>query len=452
MSRIRWKLLTAMIAVVVVTLALSGVFTRRVTHDQVRRLLVARAPGAGESVQALEDFYRKTQSWNGVESTIDRVAADAQKEVVLTNDRGGVIATSRALRRSNVRADGDRITVNGTRNGARLHMLVAVPPTPLHAAPARVYFLPREEAGSLEIREMAALDRRLIVTFAGAMVVAVLLTFLISRRITTPIERLTSAVQEMARGKVPARVPVSGRDEIAQLAASFNTMADAVTTQQDLRRRMVGDVAHELRTPLTNLRCELEAIQDGLTTPDTPRIASLHEEVLHLQRLVEDLQELAVADGGGMQLQLQRIDLAATIVGEVRGPTPIVVMADPLRIAQIMRNLLSNAAAHTPPGGHVRVIISSDATNAIVSVSDSGKGIPPVELERIFERFYRVDQSRTRDTGGAGLGLAIVRRLVESHGGRVWAENSPEGGATFTFTILLASSSPLHTASITSRA
>src|SRR5450755_932710 len=296
MSRLRWKLLTAMIAVVVVTLALSGVYTRRVTHDQVRHILIAREPGEiSHSVQALEDFARKTGSWSGVEPVVDRVAEAANKEVVLVSDRGTVIATSRAFRGADIRVDGDRITVNGTRDGALLHMMISVPPIVLQSTPARVYFLPREEQGSLEIREMAALDRRLIVTFAGALLAAILLTLLISRRITNPIERLTAAVQEMARGKVPAHVAVSGRDEIARLASSFNTMADAVTTQQELRQRMVGDVAHELRTPLTNLRCELEAIQDGLTKPDTPRIASLHEEVMHLQRLVEDLQELAVA-------------------------------------------------------------------------------------------------------------------------------------------------------------
>jgi signal transduction histidine kinase len=440
MSRIRWKLLTAMIAVVVVTLALSGVFTRRVTHDQVQRMLVASAPGvAAHSVQALEDFHRKTGSWSGVQPAIDRVAADADKEVVLVDDHDRVVATSRALRRADVRVDGDRVTVNGARDGAQLHIMVSVPPIVLQSTPDRVYFLPREEQGSLEVREMAALDRRLLTTFAGALVAAILLTFLISRRITNPIERLTSAVQEMARGKVPAHVSVSGRDEIARLASSFNTMADAVTTQQELRQRMVGDVAHELRTPLTNLRCELEAIQDGLTRPDAPRIASLHEEVLHLQRLVEDLQELAVAEAGGIHLQLQRLDLASTIPGQVHGATPIVVNADPLRINQIMRNLLSNATSHTPPGGGVHVIISSDATNAIVSVTDEGKGIPAEDLEKIFERFYRVDESRARDSGGAGLGLAIVRRLVELHGGKVWAENGAGGGAVFTFTIPLVS-------------
>src|SRR6185295_15072206 len=141
----------------------------------------------------------------------------------------------------------------------------------------------------------------------------------ISRRITRPIEQLTAAVHELARGRTPSPVPVTGRDEIARLAASFNAMADAVTAQQELRRRMVGDVAHELRTPLTNLRCELEAIQDGLAAPDPARVASIHEEVLHLQRLVEDLQDLAVADAGALRLERERIDLGAAVAAMLGG-------------------------------------------------------------------------------------------------------------------------------------
>lgn len=360
MSRLRWKLLTAMLAVVIATLALSAAFTRRVTHEQVRRLV----------------FFN---------------------------------------------------------NGGRTQ--IAAPPDE-----------------QIETREFAILDRRLIVTFAGAALLAVVLTFLFSRRITTPIERLTAAVQDMARGQTPAHVSVAGRDEIAQLAASFNSMADAITRQQELRRRMVGDVAHELRTPLTSLRCELEAIQDGLAKADASRIGSLHEDVLHLQRLVEDLQELAVAEGGGMKLEMERLDLAAllsraiepfrgqrTIVFEVFGHPPS-VHGDSLRLTQIMRNLLTNAVNHTPEGGRIGVTIENGDGNAIVVVSDSGPGIPQSELEEVFERFYRLDDSRARESGGAGLGLAIVRRLVELHGGRVWAESEPGSGATFKFTIPLASS------------
>src|SRR6185295_3340934 len=237
----------------------------------------------------------------------------------------------------------------------------------------------------------------------------------ISRRITRPIEQLTAAVHELARGRTPSPVPVTGRDEIARLAASFNAMADAVATQEALRRRMVGDLAHELRTPLTNLRCELEAIQDGLASPDAARIASLHEEVLHFQRLVEDLQELAVAEAGALVLKLERIDLGATvarIVGtqaEIARDDGLVVQADVTRLRQIVHNLLANAVQHSSAGERVRVTIARSGGDATVSIRDRGPGIAAEDLDRIFERFYRVDQARGRAHGGAGLGLAIVR-------------------------------------------
>lgn len=461
MSRIRWKLLTAMITVVIVTVGLSGVFTRRVTHDQVRRLILTRVPSTPPgAVRPIEEHYRSS-GWKNIDATVDRVAAASRRRLVVTDAGGNVMSVSKDMRKFTVTVDaGNRITTTGFLGG-RVHLVIRTPPMPLrdHAGrlAGRVYVLPPEDSErAVEFREISALDRRLIVTFAMAALVAVLLTFLISRRITRPIERLTAAVREMTRGEVPARVEVSGHDEMAQLATSFNSMADTITAQQELRRRMVGDVAHELRTPLTNLRCELEAIQDGLSIPDAARISSIHEEVLHLQRLVEDLQELAVAEAGGLQLQKERIEVA-TVVARVldlfrpeaarRGieidfasDDHVFIDADATRIGQIVRNLLSNAIHHTPDGGRVHVTVRTEASNALVSIADSGSGIPAAELERVFERFYRLDEGRGRDTGGAGLGLAIVRSLVELHGGRVWAESPAGSGATFTFTIPIASS------------
>jgi len=411
MSRIRWRLLTAMITVIVVTIAVSGVLTRRVTHDEVRRLS-------------------------------KRDASTRPKDVIVVDAAGNIISTSPALRGASIHISGDKVEVSTNRNGRLVQLLLFVHAVPIAGTTNRAYYLPHERPD-----ELAALDRRLIVTFAIAILVAVLLTFLISRHITRPIEQLTTAVQEMAHGRTPANVPVRGHDEIARLATSFNAMADAIAGQQELRKRMVGDVAHELRTPVTNLRCELESIQDGLAIPDAPRIASLHEEVLHLQHLIDDLQELAVADAGGIRLRLEKVDLAALIEQIVRQPIEIharpIVLADPIRIGQIMRNLITNAIG----AGGVRtsrphradetsaplMVIGSIPGYAVVSVIDNGPGIPPSELENIFERFYRLDRSRS--DGGAGLGLAIVRSLVELHGGRVWAENAPGGGAAFTFTI-----------------
>ena len=322
-----------------------------------------------------------------------------------------------------------------------------MPASPLRNAAgtvvANAYFLPADESGALELSAFAALDSRLAAAFAVATAVAIFLTVLLSRRITSPLERLTAAIEGLARGESPARMTVSGRDEIAQLARAFNDMSDALRAQEELQRRMVSDVAHELRTPLTNLRCELEAIQDGLAPPDPARIVSLHEEILHLGRLVDDLQVLALADAGGLSLQREAVDLAAlarriaepyrsqAIAVDVAAGDPVVLHADPVRLGQVVQNLLTNAARHTPAGGRIRVAVGIAGSEARLTVSDSGPGIPPDELERIFERFYRLDAARHHDGGGAGLGLAIVRRLVELHGGRVWATSETGAGATF---------------------
>jgi signal transduction histidine kinase len=461
MTRLRWKLLTAMVALAVVTIGASALITRRVTHDQVRRLLVAQHPQEplDRAVPPLEDHLRSTGGWRDIEPVIDRIAAAQRCRIVLTTLAGEPIAASADLRALRVTvAAADELLVVGERDGHGVRFRMIVAPLAIRDAAGRAvahaYVLPADGLDdALTSRELAAVDRRLIAIFAIAMLVAVLLTIVVSRRITRPIEQLTAAVQAMGRGRMPAHVEVRGRDEIARLATSFNAMADAVTAQEALRRRMVGDVAHELRTPLTNLRCELEAIQDGLAAPDPRRIASLHEEVLHLQRLVDDLQELAAAEAGALKLALARIDLGATvarIVGaaaDVAWDDGILVDADVTRLRQIVDNVVANALRHSPDGARVRVRVARAGADATVAVIDRGPGIPAADLERIFERFYRVDAARGRAEGGSGLGLAIVRRLVELHHGRVWADRGVDGGATITFTIPLASSSGFHIAS-----
>jgi signal transduction histidine kinase len=464
MKRLRWKLLAAMIALVAVTLGISGLFTRRVARDQVVRLMEMHPPDPAHQIggpiedqvlRALEAHVRSTGGWGGVDAVIDRLSAAQRCRIVLTSPHGDRIAASAALRTAKLAVDGDRITLTGVPDGPLDRLVMYVAPLAIRdaagGAVAHAYVLPDlppvpEHPDPAMLREIAAVDRSLLAIFAIAALVALLLTVLVSRHITRPVEQLTVAVQAFARGELALDVPITGRDEIARLATSFRAMADAVTAQEELRRRMVGDVAHELRTPLTNLRCELESIQDGLTTPDPARIASLHEEVLHLQRLVEDLQELAIADAGALALHRERVDLGAAIAqivgdqAELTVERGIAVDVDLTRLRQIVHNLLANAARHTPATTPVRVRVTRAGADAAVAVADRGPGIPAQDLERIFERFHRVDEARSRMHGGAGLGLAIVRRLVELHGGRVWAESVEGEGATFTFTLPPASS------------
>jgi two-component system sensor histidine kinase BaeS len=252
----------------------------------------------------------------------------------------------------------------------------------------------------------------------------------------------------MTRGDLDARVEVRGSDELADLSRAFNTMAGQLAETERLRRQLVSDVAHELRSPVTNLRCTLEAIQDGLVEANRHSVDDLHEETLFLQRMIADLEDLALADAGGLVIHREPVDLAAVLQRAVAtagahgtggritvegSSTPVVVTGDRDRLEQVFRNLLLNARTHTAPDGSITVKVVSDADVVAVALHDDGRGIRPDDLPHVFDRFYRADRSRTRATGGAGLGLAIARQLVLAHGGAIAAASDGEGrGAIFT--------------------
>ncbi len=284
--------------------------------------------------------------------------------------------------------------------------------------------------------------------------VALVLTAGLSRGIVGPVEDLTRAVRRMAQGDRRQRVTVRSRDEIGELARAFNLMADSVGEAEQLRRQMVSDIAHELRTPLTNIRGYLEAVRDGVITAEPSVIDSLHEEAMLLNRLVADLQELALAEAGQLKLAQQPVAVADVVEKTVNTLRPLfaagpavrvdlpadlpLVTADPERLGQVLRNLLTNAQHHTPAAGEIVVAAQVAGATVEITVRDSGCGIAAEHLPYVFERFYRADQARARATGGAGLGLAIVKQLVEAHGGQVRVESRPGGGATFAFTLPLA--------------
>jgi two-component system sensor histidine kinase BaeS len=229
-------------------------------------------------------------------------------------------------------------------------------------------------------------------------------------------------------------------------------MADDLARLEKLRQNQVADTAHELRTPLSNLGGYLEAIRDGLVLPDSAAINSLSEEVALLSRLVNDLQELAVADAGELRLEKQTEDVSALLDQAAAAARPAALakgidittridtdlppsQIDRQRIRQVLHNLLSNATTHTPSGGKVGIEAIMADGSIEISVSDTGEGIPAQDLSNIFERFYRVDKSRTRATGGSGLGLTIAKRIVEAHGGRIWVTSEVGVGSRFSFTI-----------------
>ena len=283
--------------------------------------------------------------------------------------------------------------------------------------------------------------------------IAGIFSLALAQRIITPIQSLTSAARQMQAGDLSQRVAIASDDEIGKLGSAFNGMATSLEQQEQLRRNMVSDIAHELRTPLTNIRGYLEAIQDGLVNPDTPTISSIHEEAMLLNRLVEDLQELSLAEAGQLRIDVRPVDLGEIVEGAVMAhrlpaqakeitlnagiPTNFPpISADPERIGQLLRNLLKNGITYTPKNGHIQIDLSTTADNqAQLRIADNGQGISPDDLPHVFDRFYRADKSRDRATGGAGLGLAIAKAIVEMHKGEIKVESALEQGTTFVVTL-----------------
>jgi two-component system OmpR family sensor kinase/two-component system sensor histidine kinase BaeS len=282
-----------------------------------------------------------------------------------------------------------------------------------------------------------------------------------SSRVSRPQTRLTRAARTMAEGDLNVRVGSSAVREIDDLAGAFNTMASSLSDADRQRRQMTADIAHELRTPLAIIRGRLEGLQDGIYRPTPDEIATLLGETALLERLIEDLRVLALTDAGQLPLYMDSIAPAALLRGvaqsfaqqaysrgvELRvadlAPLPE-VEADPQRISQVLGNLVGNSLLHTPVGGTVVLNAwtgmqgpgSSPGRQAMwMSVSDTGSGIAPGDLPHIFDRFYRSDRSRTRVGGGAGLGLAIAKRLVEAHHGTIWVESAPGKGTTIAFSL-----------------
>lgn len=298
---------------------------------------------------------------------------------------------------------------------------------------------------------LQAVHRYLLWATLAGFTLALLLSFLLTRRVLRPLSRMTEITGEVARGNYAERVEVTTSDEVGQLGLAFNRMADSLERVEKLRKTMVADVAHELRTPLTNLRGYLEGLSDEVIPADPQVYRLLRQEVMRLVQLVQDLQQLARADAARGFLERRRVDMAETVTRmltlarpeferkEIRVSTEFAadaaqVTADRGKLLQAVGNLIENAWKYTPYGGRFHVSVKRVGDGVIALFANSGPGIADDDLPFIFERFFRTDRSRSRDAGGAGIGLAIVRELIEAHGGRVGAE-SDEGGTRIWFTL-----------------
>jgi signal transduction histidine kinase len=273
----------------------------------------------------------------------------------------------------------------------------------------------------------------------------ILIGMLLTRRVVVPLAEVTAAAKEVAEGNLSTRVRVAGPDDLRILSDSFNQMADALERNDRERRDMLADIAHELRTPLTVLRGRLEGILDGIYQPDEEHIIPALEETYLLERLVDDLRLLTLAEARQLPFEKKELDLndlARHVISLFQAQAEenqiqlslesdveqVKALLDPQRTEQVIGNLVNNALRYIPPGGRVWIEVRRVGDAITVSVNDNGPGVPEAELPRIFNRFWREDRSRSRASGGAGLGLAIARQLVEAQGGKITAGNLPGGG------------------------
>ena len=308
------------------------------------------------------------------------------------------------------------------------------------------------ELSSQEERYLARTNRSSLYAALGATLAALLLGVFLARTLTRPVRELTAATQALAQGDLEQQVPVRSRDELGELAASFNQMSADLAKANELRRQMTADIAHDLRTPLTVMAGYLEALRDGVLSPSPERFETMHLEAQHLRRLVEDLRTLSLADAGELTLNLEVVppqtvleQVAAAYrhqaeqqgIGLKVNATPGLpdVSVDPDRMAQVLGNLVSNALRHTPAGGHISLVAVREADQVMLAVQDTGAGVSADELPHVFDRFYRGGESREGDGGESGLGLAIAKSIVELHGGTISMESIPHQGTTATIAL-----------------
>jgi signal transduction histidine kinase len=447
MRSLQFRLLAAFALVILVTITTVLFFIHQATQSEIRQYdLRAAELRADRMERDLSLYYLRQGGWDGIQPVIQEWGSAYDQRIVVTDSSGVSVADSQSSSIGKQFTDpkgawGNRTITLGVLNlGPAIGILY--------------YSAPSGSAASLtSVRILyAQVGRYFLWGGLVAIAIGIVMTFFLSRRLLAPVRALTSSAHLVGQGDFTTRVTLHDKGELGDLARAFNTMADDLARLEKLRQNQVADTAHELRTPLSNLGGYLEAIRDGLVLPDSAAINSLSEEVALLSRLVNDLQELAVADAGELRLEKQTEDVSALLDQAAAAARPAALakgidiitridtdlppcQIDRQRIRQVLHNLLSNATTHTPSGGKVGIEAIMADGSIEISVSDTGEGIPAQDLSNIFERFYRVDKSRTRATGGSGLGLTIAKRIVEAHGGRIWVTSEVGVGSRFSFTI-----------------
>ncbi|MBI5567303.1 MAG: HAMP domain-containing protein [Chloroflexi bacterium] len=454
MNRLWVRLTLAFIFVALISAAVVAVLATTSADNQFRDYLNRRDTLAQSGLLTeLADYYQQTGSWVGADSILANFSPNDGSH------QGSGSGAGRG-RPPLLLADAAGLVIYDERNervgtAFTASELATTLPVSANDQIAGYLLLGAQGRGTLSPNEQNFLDQlrgTLIVAALIAAGLGIAIGLLMSRTLAAPLSKLSGAARAFAAPHWDQRVAVNGTQEMADVATAFNDMADSLQQAEVLRRNLMADVAHELRTPLTVIQGNLRAILDGVYPLEREEIATLYDETRLLQRLVDDLRELALAEAKQLKLNVQPIDLRPLIeattgnFGAAADEQQITlsahlpdqlppVQADADRVGQVLRNLVGNALRHTLTGGSIAVEVTTTTDRVRVSVIDSGEGIPPEELPHVFDRFYRGDRSRARSSGGSGLGLAITKSLIEAMGGAIGVESRSGAGSTFWFTL-----------------
>lgn len=460
-NRLWVRLTLAFIFVALISAAVVAFLATTSADNQFREYLNRRDTLAQSGLLTeLSVFYQRTGSWTGADSILANFSPNESG-----HQDGGQGAGSGGGRGRPplLLADANGTVIYDERNErvgtsfSTSELATTLPITANHQI-AGYLLLGAQGRGTLSPNEQNFLDqlrRTLILAAVIAAGLGIAIGLLMSRTLAAPLSTLSGAARAFAAHQWDQRVAVQGTQELADVATAFNDMADSLQQAEVLRRNLMADVAHELRTPLAVIQGNLRAILDGVYPLEREEIATLYDETRLLQRLVDDLRELALAEAKQLKLNLQPIDLRPLIESttgnfgvaaelqqialSARLPDDLpLVQADADRVGQVIRNLVGNALRHTSASGTITIEVTPEAERVRVKVIDSGEGISPEDLPHVFDRFYRSDRSRARSSGGSGLGLAIAKSLLEALGGAIGVESQSGAGSTFWFTLPIA--------------
>lgn len=461
MRSLSWKFGAALLLVAVVSLGLMSFLIYLGTTRQFENYInQTNDRYAKEVVDKVGRFYSEAGGWSDIQSRLDYFPIPKQSRLIIADNSGVIVGDTadewigKKLDETDL-DDGTPITVYNDTVGELY--LVSTEPLSDIGPPMG---LPGRPPPQMQLAERNFLHSAFIslwIASAVSIIIAVLLGLFLTRQITRPVQALKEGTHRIAEGELSYRVKVSSKDEIGEMAQSFNKMASNLDMVEQSRRRINADIAHELRTPLTVIRGTVDGIIDGVLEADLEHLNSIKEQTTLLTRLTQDIRDISLIESGQLNLEPSPTDIVDLIKRKVAqsetkvreknirielktsGEIPE-ISVDPMRIEQVVANLLANALQYTPSSGTVTIAVDTvtedsdhfiDKPSLVISFTDTGKGIEPDSLPYVFDRFYRADDSRSRADGGTGLGLAIVKQMVEAHGGQVWAGSEPGKGSTF---------------------